>query len=106
MKGITASALLLMVATAFGRAQGVESKPQLLPAASEFRLELKEFTDAEIAADERCGGRALETYACHAFVATLTNVGALTVRMSKLDCAEPELVVERKVPALPVDGGW
>ncbi|HEY1806673.1 MAG TPA: hypothetical protein VGG45_19540 [Terracidiphilus sp.] len=75
----------------------------LLPPANEFRVTLAEAPDAKLPPAPACGGEAAGTLTCRAFTVTLENIGTHTVRLSGLDCADPEVRLE--TPA-PFPTGW
>lgn len=74
-----------------------------LPSANEFRVTLAEAPDAKLPPTPACGEEAAATLTCRAFTVTLENVGTHTVRLSELDCADPEVRIE--TPA-PFPTGW
>ena len=92
---LVAAAPLAAVGTAF---------PQLLPAAGEFELTLREDAASKLALGPACEGAAAMTLACRAFVVTLRNVGQHTVRLSRIRCQEPVVTFEMKEPNS--NSGW
>src|SRR5580704_7858912 len=69
-----------------------------LPAANEFRVTLAEAPDAKLPPTPACGEEAAGTLTCRAFTVTLENIGTHTVRLSELDCADPEVRLETTAP--------
>jgi hypothetical protein len=69
-----------------------------LPPASEFRVTLAEAPDAKLPPTPACSEEAAGTLTCRAFTVTLENIGAHTVRLSELDCADPEVRIETTSP--------
>jgi hypothetical protein len=65
-----------------------------LPPANEFRVTLAEAPDAKLPPAPACGEEAAGTLTCRAFTVTLENIGTHTVRLSGLECADPEVRIE------------
>ena len=74
-----------------------------LPPANEFRVTLAEARDAKLPPTPGCGEEAAGTLTCRAFTVTLENIGTHTVRLSELDCADPEVRIETTGPD---PSGW
>jgi hypothetical protein len=79
--------------------------PRRLPPASDFRLTLREDPHSKLPLGESCMGEAQQTVTCRAFVLTLENRSAKTIRLSGLTCQGPSLTIERKEPNSS-DGWW
>ena len=69
-----------------------------LPPANEFRVTLAEAQDSKLPLPPACGGEAADTLTCRAFTVTLENIGTHVVRLSELDCADPEVRLETPAP--------
>lgn len=93
------AALLVLPSLAF-------AAPQLLPDAANFELTIQEDRGSVLPLGPSCGGEAALTLACRAFVVTLKNVGAHTVRLSRISCQEPVVTFEMKDPNAHPDGWW
>lgn len=78
--------------------------PQLLPNADNFALTIRENPSSTLTLGPSCGGEASRTLACQAFTATLKNIGARTVRLSRVRCWEPAVRFEIKQPGSST--GW
>jgi|GEM_PF-3535477 len=71
---------------------------QRLPPADEFRLTLSEAPERSIPLGPSCEDEASQTLACRAFTLDLENTGKHTVRISGLECFEPQITFSRKEP--------
>jgi hypothetical protein len=69
-----------------------------LPPANEFRVTLAEAPGAKLPPAPACGEEAAGTLTCRAFTVTLENIGTHIVRLSELDCADPEVRLEATAP--------
>ena len=79
-----------------------------LPPADEFRLTLRELSSKEAAsvpAGPSCTGEAALALPCRAVSLTLENIGTHIVRLSGLQCREPQISIDRAEPNSS-DGWW
>ena len=91
-------AVILCVVRGAAAASEVPPLAPPLPPASEFRVTLAEAPDAKLPPTPACSEEAAGTLTCRAFTVTLENIGAHTVRLSELDCADPEVRIETTAP--------
>src|SRR5580693_3975350 len=91
-------AVILCVVRGAAAASEVPPLAPPLPPASEFRVTLAEAPDAKLPPTPACSEEAAGTLTCRAFTVTLENIGTHTVRLSELDCADPEVRIETTAP--------
>jgi hypothetical protein len=80
--------------------------PRLLPPANDFRLTLREDPHSALPLTASCEGEAEQTLTCRAFVLTLENLSEQTVRLSGHTCGDPEIRIDRQLPASSSTSEW